>query len=76
MPVSALSILNKMFSVLASDDKFNKLSLSKDNWPKWLQKILQVMKVSELDDYLYGLVVAPDGTTDPLSFKNWKGNNK
>src|ERR1700728_4371807 len=60
IPITALTISNGMFSTLASDDKFTKLSLSKDNWPKWSQKIMEVMEMSELDEYLDGTVPEPD----------------
>jgi hypothetical protein len=76
IPITALIISNGMFSTLSNDDKFTKLSLSKDNWPKWSQKIMEVMEMSELDEYLDGSVPEPDAAVDPASFKNWKGNNK
>src|SRR5882762_5206979 len=76
LPVSALTISNGMFSTLSNDAKFSNLCLSKDNWPKWSQKIIKVMEMSELNEYLYGKVPQPDITADPASFKNWKGNNK
>jgi len=65
-----------MFSTLANDSKFSNLCLSKDNWPKWSQKILEVMEMSEMDDYLLGNIPKPDPTTDPALHKCWKGNNK
>jgi hypothetical protein len=76
LPVSALTILNGMFSTLSNDAKFSNLCMSKDNWPKWSQKIVEVMEMSELDEYIHGTVPAPDINADPTSFKNWKGNNK
>jgi len=76
IPITALIISNGMFSTLSNDDKFTKLSLSKDNWPKWSQKIMEVMEMSELDEYLDGTVPEPDAAVDSVSFKNWKGNNK
>jgi hypothetical protein len=75
IPVTALSIPNGMFAVLASDDKFTKLCLSKDNWPVWSKKMLCIMKVSELDGYLSGCIPKPDVTTDPVSQHHWVGNN-
>jgi len=66
-------ISNGMFSTLANDTKFSNLCLSKDNWPK---KIIEVMEMSEMDDYLYGHVLKPNPDIDPASYKNWKGNNK
>jgi hypothetical protein len=41
--VSSLSISTGMFAALTNDTKFTSLSLAKDNWPKWKQKILQVL---------------------------------
>ena len=76
LPVTALSILNGMFSTLSNDSKFSNLSLSKDNWPKWSQKIKQVLEMLELDEYLYGLIIEPIAAVDAVSFRNWKGNNK
>src|SRR5882762_1701312 len=76
IPVPALTISNGMFSTLANDSKFANLSLSKDNWPKWSQKIKQVTEMSELDEYLLGTVLEPDVTVDAASYRNWKGNNK
>src|ERR1700733_704016 len=75
IPVTALSIPNGMFAALASDDKFTKLCLSKDNWPVWSKKMLRIMKVSELDGYLFGRIPEPDDTTDPVSHHHWVGNN-
>jgi len=76
LPVTALTISNGMFSTLSNNTKFPNLCLSKDNWPKWSQKIIEVMEMSELDEYLYGKVPQADITADLASFKNWKGNNK
>src|SRR5882762_3722717 len=56
--------------------KFSNLCLSKDNWPKWSQKIVEVMEMSELDEYLSGTVPIPDASVDAGSLRNWKGNNK
>jgi len=64
-----------MFTALANDDKFAKLCLSKDNWPIWSKKMLRIMKVSELDGYLFGRVPEPDITVDPVSHHHWVGNN-
>jgi hypothetical protein len=75
IPVVALSIPNGMFAALANDDKFAKLCLSKDNWPVWSKKMLRIMKVSELDGYLFGRVPEPDIAVDPLSHHHWIGNN-
>ena len=75
IPVVALSILNGMFAALANDDKFAKLCLSKDNWPVWSKKMLRIMKVSELDGYLFGRVPESDIAVDPLSHHHWIGNN-
>jgi hypothetical protein len=55
-PVSSIAIANSMFSALSNDTKFSQLSLAKDNWPKWKQKLLQVLGMSDLDDYIFGLV--------------------
>jgi hypothetical protein len=49
VPVIALTISNGMFSTLTNDSKFSSLCLLKDNWPKWSQKILEVMEMLELD---------------------------
>jgi hypothetical protein len=76
VPVIALTISNGMFSTLTNDSKFSNLCLSKDNWPKWSQKIVKVMVMSELKEYLTGMIPMPDATTDAVSFRNWKGNNK
>lgn len=75
IPVTTLSIPNGMFAVLASDDKFSKLCLLKDNWPVWSKKMLHIMKVSELDGYLFGHIAKPDTTTDAVSHHHWVGNN-
>jgi hypothetical protein len=76
LSISVLTISNGMFSTLANDTKFSDLCLSWDNWPKWSQKIVEVMEMSEMDDYLHGLIPQPNATTDPTSYRNWKGNNK
>jgi hypothetical protein len=76
LPVSALTISNGMFSTLANNSKFSNLCLLKDNWPKWSQKILEVMEMSKMDNYLLGNIPQPDMVTDPASHKCWKGNNK
>ena len=76
VPVTALTISNGMFSTLTNDTKFSNLCLLKDNWPKWSQKIVEVMEMSELDEYLTGTIPIPDVSTDAVSFRNWKGNNK
>ena len=65
-----------MFSSISNDPKFSNLWLSKDNWPKWNQKIFEVMEMSELDEYLADKIPSPDIATDLASFKNWTGNNK
>jgi hypothetical protein len=46
-----------------------------DNWPKWSQKIMQVMKMSRLLGYLDGKVPKPSGDVDPTLLWNWKENN-
>jgi GAG-pre-integrase domain/Integrase core domain len=76
IPISAIQISNGMFSTLSNDSKFSNLCLSKDNWPKWSEKVLEVMQMTELDEYLTGLVPTPDGTNDPVSLRNWNGNNR
>jgi hypothetical protein len=76
VPVTVLTISNGMFSTLTNDTKFSNLCLSKDNWPKWSQKIIEVMEMLELDEYLSGTVPIPDASVDAVSFRNWKGNNK
>jgi hypothetical protein len=76
IPIVALTISNRMFSTLTNNNKFSSLCLLKDNWPKWSQKIFEVMEMSELDDYLAGTVPIPDTTTNAVSLRNWKGNNK
>jgi len=73
--VSAITISNGMFSALANDSKFSNLSLAKDNWPKWKQKMMQVLGLSDLDDYILGAILAPDPVTDPTSSRNWIRNN-
>ena len=65
-----------MFSTLSNDSKFSHLCLSKDNWPKWSEKMLEVMQMTELDKYLTGGMPIPDGAIDPISFRNWNTNNK
>jgi hypothetical protein len=37
--------------------------------------MLHIMKVSELDGYLFGRIPKPDVTTDPVSHHHWVGNN-
>ena len=76
LPVSSIAISNGMFSTLLNDSKFSNLCLSKDNWPKWSEKMLEVMQMTELDEYLTGSVPVPDGTIDPASLRNWNGNNR
>ena len=44
--VSSIAIANSMFSALSNDTKFSPLSLAKDNWPKWKQKLLKVLGMS------------------------------
>jgi hypothetical protein len=75
VPVTSLSIPNGMFAVLANNNKFAKLCLSKDNWPLWSKKMLRMMKVSELHRYLFGRVPEPDITSNPVSHHHWVGNN-
>ena len=76
IPVSSIAISNGMFSTLSNDSKFSHLCLSKDNWPKWSEKMLEVMQMTELDEYLTGGMPIPDNAVDPVSFRNWNGNNK
>jgi hypothetical protein len=76
IPVTTLSIPTGMYAALANDTKFNNLCLSKDNWPMWSKKMLQIMKVSELNGYLFGHVAKPNVSTDPLWHHYWVGNNK
>jgi hypothetical protein len=76
LPVSSIAISNGMFSTLSNDSKFSNLCLSKDNWPKWSEKMLEVMQMTELDEYLTGGVPIPDGAIDPTSLRNWNGNNR
>jgi hypothetical protein len=64
-----------MFAVLANDNKFTKLCLSKDNWPIQSKKMLLIMKVSELDGYLFGCIPEPDIMANPVSHHYWVGNN-
>ena len=64
-----------MFAVLVNNNKFAKLCLSKDNWPIWSKKMLHIMKVSELDGYLFGHVSRPNATSDPVLHHHWVGNN-
>ena len=73
--VSSITIANSMFSALSNDTKFSPLSLTKDNWPKWKQKLLQVLGMSNLDDYIFGTVNQPDTTIDPTSARNWSKNH-
>ena len=76
LQISTLTISNGMFSNLTNDTKFSNLCLSKDNWPKWSQKIIEVMEMLEIDEYLHGNIPKLDNTVDPTSYRNWKGNNK
>jgi len=68
--VAAIAISNGMFSALTNDSKFANLSLAKDNWPKWKQKILQVLGLSDLNDYILGAIPPPDVLVDPASHCN------
>jgi len=63
-----------MFAALANDDKFAKLCLSKDNWPIWSKKMLQIMKVSELDGYLFGRV--PNPTSPSIQYRTIMGQEQ
>jgi hypothetical protein len=76
IPISVIQISNGTFSTLSNNSKFSSLCLSKDNWPKWLEKMLEVMQMTELDEYLTGLVPVPDHVKDPVSLRNWNGNNR
>jgi hypothetical protein len=73
--VSSIAIANSMFSALSNDTKFSPLSLAKDNWPKWKQKLLQVLGMSDLDDYIFGHIQQPDPAIDPTSARNWTKNH-
>jgi hypothetical protein len=64
-----------MFATLVNDDKFAKLCLSKDNWPMWSKKMLCIMKVSELNGYLFRHVPPPNITSNPVLLHHWVGNN-
>ncbi len=75
LSVSSLSISMGMFSALTNDAKFASLSLAKDNWPKWKQKIVQVLDMSDLDDYILGTILQPDIVADPASYRNWTRNH-
>jgi hypothetical protein len=74
-PISSIAIANSMFSALSNDTKFSQLSLAKDNWPKWKQKLLQVLGMSDLYDYIFGLIAKPDAAIDPTSARNWAKNH-
>ena len=37
--------------------------------------MLRIMKVSELDRYLFGCIPEPDITSDPVSHHHWVRNN-
>jgi hypothetical protein len=74
-PVASITIANSMFSALSNDSKFSPLSLAKDNWLKWKQKLLQVLGMSDLDDYIFGTVNQPDTMADPSSTRNWSKNH-
>lgn len=75
VPISPLSISTGMFATLTNDSKFSSLSLAKDNWPKWKQKILQVLGMSDLDDYILCTIPEPDIAVDPVSYRNWTRNH-
>jgi hypothetical protein len=75
VPIPAITIPNGIITALSNDSKFTPLCLSTDNWPKWSQKIMQVMKMSGLLGYLDGKVPKPNGETDPTSLWNWEENN-
>ena len=74
-PVISITIANSMFSALSNDTKFSPLSLAKDNWPKWKQKLLQVLGMSDLDNYIFGTINQPDAAVDPSSARNWLKNH-
>ncbi|KIM89856.1 hypothetical protein PILCRDRAFT_2132 [Piloderma croceum F 1598] len=74
-PVTSITIANSMFSALSNDTKFSPLNLAKDNWLKWKQKLLQVLGMSDLDDYIFGIVNQPDAAIDPASACNWSKNH-
>ncbi|KIM73306.1 hypothetical protein PILCRDRAFT_15337 [Piloderma croceum F 1598] len=76
LPVSLIAISNGMFSTLSNNSKFLNLCLLKDNWPKWSEKMLEVMQMTELNEYLTGGVPVPDGAIDPTSLRNWNSNNR
>lgn len=65
-----------MISGLSGDDKFSHLSLPKDNWPKWKQKMLEVLEMADLDEYVTGSITKPNILSDPSSFKNWRSNHR
>src|SRR6267154_670835 len=75
VPIPTITIPNGIITALSNDSKFTSLCLSTDNWPKWSQKIMQVMKMSGLLGYLDGKVPKPNGETDPTSLWNWEENN-
>lgn len=57
------------------NSRFSNLSLVKDNWLKWKQKMMQVLGLSDLDDYILGSISVPDLITDPTSSRKWARNN-
>jgi hypothetical protein len=64
-----------MFAALANNDKFTKLCLLKDNRPVWSKNMLWIMKVSELNSYLFGRIPEPNIVADAVLHHYWVGNN-
>ncbi|KAI1791484.1 hypothetical protein LXA43DRAFT_1082565 [Ganoderma leucocontextum] len=61
----------------AANANGDKLSLSKNNWPEWSQRIRRILNVSggSLASHLTGQVVCPDENDHPAEFAHWVSND-
>ena len=70
-PIASIMILNSMLLALFNDSKYSHLSITKDNWPKWKQRMLRVLGMSDLDDYILASITQSDANVDAVSVRNW-----
>lgn len=71
--IAPITISSSMLSALTSDTRFTMLSLANDNWPKWKEKIMEVMQMNDVDEYVTGGIEWP---TTASSRKIWRSNNR
>jgi hypothetical protein len=52
-----------------------KEQLNENNWSDWTRRIIPVLEVCGVWEYVNGEIAEPDKQTDPISAQNWKSNS-